>query len=290
MTRAAIGIDVGGTKIAGAVVDLASGAILDRARISTGADEGGAAVAARIGSLIAELQERATGPLVGVGLGLPELVSAEGRVRSAYNCDLSGVDWAEVAAGLPVWLDSDVRCGARAEMHFGAGRPYGSFSYVSIGTGISAAQVIGRHLHTGVNGFAIHFGSSDLLHFSPDGIEGRFNLEFAASGQGLTEALGPRATLAEVLSGSLGRERQRYATTAIRTMASYLGQMVNMLDPEAMIVGGGLGLAPGYIPLLRESMPEFIWAEDCRGLPVLPAALGADSGALGAAALWADQR
>ena len=76
------------------------------------------------------------------------------------------------------------------------------------------------------------------------------------------------------------------ATTAL---ASYLGQMINMIDPHGVVIGGGLGTAQPYFDRLRSKVPTYVWAEACRGLPVLASALGSAAGVIGAAALHADK-
>jgi glucokinase len=67
-------------------------------------------------------------------------------------------------------------------------------------------------------------------------------------------------------------------------LGALLGLLVNMLDPQAILLGGGLGLAPGlYRDRLAAAARAHVWADACRGLPILPAALGADAGLIGAA-------
>ncbi len=291
--RCALGVDVGGTKIAAALVDLATGKALASQTLTTAAQDGGLAVFGRVTKLVQDLRAKARGlglTPVGVGMGLPELVTRDGQVASGWNFDWQGIDLgAGLGLDVPLVLDSDVRCGALGEQRFGAGRNYATFSYVSIGTGISAVQCIDGRIHRGANGFAIHFGSSDLMPVGAQGTQA-FNLETFASGAGLSMVYAARTGIAGVtaremiegLAGSAGLELMDQSTTA---MASFLGQMVNMIDPEALIIGGGLGTSAPYLRLLQAKIPSYIWAETCREIPILASALGRRTGTVGAACL-----
>lgn len=294
MTRhCALGVDVGGTKIAAALVDLATGEALASQSVATAAHEGGLAVLGRVADLLRELQGKASDlglSPAGVGMGLPELVTDTGQVASDWNFDWRGIDLrAGLGLELPLVVDSDVRCGALGEQRFGAGRNYSTFSYVSIGTGISAVQCIGGRIHRGANGFAIHFGSADLVTVDDEGPR-VFNLEAFASGAGLSAVYAARTgitgvTAREMIEGQAGPEGLELMDQSTTSMASFLGQMINMIDPEALIIGGGLGASTLYLGQMRAKVPSYIWAESCRAIPILPSLLGSGAGMIGAACL-----
>lgn len=286
------GIDVGGTKIAFGLVDPNTGELLSRGEHASDAALGADAVLERIhdaGQTLARTADVAGSELTGIGVGIPELVTPDGEIASDWNFDLSKreVVGALVDCGA-VELDSDVRCGARAELRFGAGRIYQNFTYVSIGTGISAAQIIDGRILVGARGFAIHFGTSPLVHFDADGREGRFCLEENAAGLAIATrwAKGHEPLSAkDLLEGRGGNEGSEYVRQTQPAMASYLGQMINMLDPEAMIIGGGMGRAESYFEPLCAMLPEFIWAESAKNIPVLRDSFSGNGGIIGAAAI-----
>jgi glucokinase len=192
----------------------------------------------------------------------------------------------------PATIESDVRAAARAEARFGAGKGRRVFAYVTIGTGISYCLVIDGRPHAGANGFAIHFASS-ALHVPCDAC-GHVNapvLEEIASGPAISAAYARRtgrsvggavdvlaaATSGDVIASDL-------LTAAARQLGPLVALVANMLDPEAVVLGGGLGLAAGvYREELIASTRAHIWADSCRDLPILPAALGVDAGLIGAA-------
>lgn len=285
MSELAIGIDVGGTKIRGGIVDLGTGRVLHCDEVPTQATTD--AITADIRAQIARLRAQAPAA-IGIGIGLPELVTPDGRAASDWIMDWRAFDPASLTDHeIPTTLDSDVRCGARAELHFGAGRELRDFSYVSIGTGISAVHVFGGRIHYGAAGFAIHFGTSDLVSFTETGELRHFNLEANASGKGIAEQYAARGGAPLPTRTLFARpddaRAQAVLSDATLAMASYLGQMVNMLDPEALIIGGGLGLAPDYFARLSREIPPFIWAESRRSLPIVQVKVAENAGLIGAA-------
>ena len=192
-----IGVDVGGTKIASALVDLATGAILEREIEPTPVATGPAEVMARIAAAVARMRaspKLAGASPLGIGIGLPELVSNDGCVSSAWNLDWTGFDPERELAGLGrVKLESDVRAAALGEIRYGHGRQQPSMAYVTVGSGLSFAFCIDGRVHRGAAGFAIHFGSADLLPVcGACGAQTPFNLESFACGRGLADTYAAR--------------------------------------------------------------------------------------------------
>ena len=291
-----IGIDVGGTKIAGGLVDLSSGAIRSRRHQPTLPQRGGDAVLADVMAQASDLaaEARALGIAVaGIGVGLPQLVSPDGKVRSAHLFDWRELPAIEKLSGIaPARLDSDVRAAARAEARFGAGQSHRIFCYVTIGTGMSYCLVEDGKPFEGARGYAIHFAT--MPQWTRCGACGEVHapvLEEIAAGPGIAGAYAKRSGRAvadgeTVLAAAAGGDAEAAAviSDAATATGALIGQMINMLDPEAVVIGGGLGLAGGlYGDRLVGSIRRHVFAEDARRLPVLPAALGSDAGIIGAA-------
>ena len=296
--QAAIGIDIGGTKIAGGLVDLTVGTLVDQAELPTPHGQGADAILAVAADIAERMQRSAEAKGIasaGIGIGLPELVGLDGVPASSWIADWSQSDIARAFAGHgPVAVDSDVRVATLAELHYGHGKALPSFVFVSAGTGLSFASCVGGIVQRGANGFAIHFASSELVAF--DGVSGRradFVLESFASGLGMARVYkartGRTATARDIVEGRAGSEGAQLLDEATTALASYLGQMINMIDPHGVVIGGGLGTAQPYFDRLRSKVPTYVWAEACRGLPVLASALGSAAGVIGAAALHADK-
>lgn len=256
-----VGIDVGGSKIAAATVDVRTGAVLQELRVPTPVRSGGKAVLAECVRLAHELApDRASA----VGIGLCEFVDLAGRPTSSYTVDWVGLD-VEQEFGMMVRVESDVRAGALAEARFGAGRGCASFVYVTVGSGVSHCLVLEGQPLRGARGNAIVTGAPPV--------------EFSVGGLALAQRAGVE-TAEQVLADPARAELVDEAATELgRALAS----LVNALDPEALVIGGGLGLVAEYRERVVAAARAAIEHPVTRELRIVPAALGARSGVIGAA-------
>jgi glucokinase len=253
----AVGVDVGATKIAAARVDVTRGEIVATRRIATAAERGPDAVLADCRALAAELGDG----VAAAGIAVCELVDPSGRVCSAET-----IDWREVDLLASFhWVESDVRAAALAEARFGAGRDEPDFLYVSVGSGISHCLMTGGEPRLGVRGSAIGTGAPLVERWSSGLALARRTRHGSAE-----EALADPAA-ADVVEDAAQR------------LGLALAALVNALDPGAVIVGGGLGLHDGYRARVEAALRADVYDPRARGLPVLPAGLGADAPVIGAA-------
>ena len=297
MKTCAIGLDVGGTKIAGGVVAFPAGRILTKQIIPTRPERGGQAVLSDALELAKTLISEAGAmgrELFGIGIGVAELVDLEGNVTSSHTITWRGLPVQSTFAELaPAAVESDVRAPALAEAMFGTGRSFKLFIYVTVGTGISYSLVQDGQPYAGARGNALIMASSPLTTVCTEcGALLRPILDEFAAGPALAarynhasreQATGGEDVIAAVEAGdSVAVE---VVKTAGEALGVSVGWLVNVLDPEAVIVGGGLGLAGGlYWDSFVASTREHIWSDTNRDLPILPAALGVDAGLIGAAA------
>jgi glucokinase len=257
-----VGIDVGGSKIAAGSVVVATGEVLTERRVPTSPSRGGEAILETCVALAAEV---APSGAEAVGIGLCEFVDTTGTPTSAATVDWLGLD---VTAAFPagrVTIESDVRAAALAEAHFGAGAQFASFVYLVVGTGISHCLVLDGRPYAGARGNAIVVGAPPV--------------ERIASGRAL--ARHASVTLAEEALGD--DKHAAVVERAAAELGSALAALVNALDPDAVVVGGGLGLDTRYRGLVVASARAAIEHEATRDLPIVPAALAARSGIVGAA-------
>jgi glucokinase len=292
----AIGLDVGGTKIAAGVVTFPEGRVLLQRQIPTQATRGGDAVLGDMLELATALVTEAGAAnlqINAIGVGVCELVSVSGEIVSA-NC----LNWnsADVREGLatmaPAVIEADVRAAALAEAMFGAGRSHRIFVYVTVGTGISSCLVIDGRPFTGARGATGTVASSPLPHLAqPWDFGTAVTLEQIASGPALvarfSQLHGQAQSGQEVIAAA--RAGTASALSVVRSAGEALGAtiawLVNVLDPEAVVIGGGLGLSEGpYWEGLEVSARKHIWSDLHRDLPILRAATGTDAGVIGAAA------
>lgn len=303
----AVGVDIGGTKLLAGLVG-PDGAVLVRRRLRT-PPEGGAAVAAAVVEVVRELWEDAgTGPLP-VGVGAAGLVDLDGTVR--YSPNIPG--WedtplrAELAAalGVDVRVDNDANTAAWAESRAGAGRDAGdSLLMLTVGTGVGGGLVHEGELVRGRSGLAAEFGHVIVREGGPAcGCGNRGCLEAMASGQAIARvareglARGERSVLDSVADPS-GKDVTRaaedgdaFATAVLAECGFWLGvgiaSLVNALDPEVVVVGGG-AMQAGELLLgpARAACSARVLGAAHRKMPlVVPAALGDDAGMVGAALL-----
>jgi glucokinase len=230
-----------------------------------------------------------------IGLGVAELVGTDRRLYSAATIQWTGIAVDEILqaeTGLPVRLEADVRAAARAEAHFGAGAEFQSFIYVTVGTGISASLVNNRLPYVGARGLTGTFASNrvSIPQDSGELVTGP-PLETFAAGPALAARLattrcGFSGTSLDVIKlADRGDDLARdIVTSAGAAVGAAIGQLVNMLDPSAIVIGGGLGLIEGYYrKSLVNAMREHIWSFLHRDIPVISAKLGNDAGIIGAA-------
>ena len=293
----AIGIDVGGTKVAAGVVEFPEGRVVARRTISTNPARGGQAVLDDVMVLAAALAIEARPQGIDVsalGVGLCELVDAEGRIASG-----SLIHWQdlpvmqELGRIAPAVIEADVRAAAIAEALFGAGKPFRAFLYVTVGTGISASLVIEGRPFLGARGATGTMASSPLIAACDSCRAGpRPTLEEIASGPGLVArhaecASRTFSSAVDLLDAAEAGDAEARAVVerGSEALGATIGLLVNVLDPEAVVIGGGLGLREGlYRDGLVRAARAQIWLESARDLPILSAAPGRDAGVIGAAA------
>ena len=288
--RFALGIDVGGTKVAGGIVDLASGRIHARRQVPTDYERGGAAILADTVALARELKAEAgrLGLEVGtLGVGVAELVDQRGRVFSDHRIRWTGLDaGAAFGAVLPTVISSDVRAAALAEARLGAGRAARVFYFVTIGTGVAGVLVLDGVPYAGSRGAALVIANSMERHRCPAcGHEHGGMIEDIAAGPALAAAFGV-GTAEEVLRAA--RNGDVRALGAIDHATGALGRVLALLadslDPEIMVIGGGLGCAPGpYFDALKAQVRAGLWDGVPNPMTITQATMGPDAGLIGAA-------
>lgn len=308
-----LGIDLGGTKIL-AIVGTAGGLEMGESLVPTSAEGGPEAVVATMGRAARKAVRRA-------GLDLRDVtavgVGAAGGIDPAhgivdYSPNLPG--WHHVPLGellakellLPVFVSNDANMAALGEQRYGAGRGIRHLLFVTVSTGIGGAIVVNGRLYEGHHGYAGEIGH---ISMQPDGPYGKSRtagaLEAIASGTALAEEARRRLALREP---SLLRRRRRVTAEAvfealqqgdalarsvvdrgIRYLGAGLASMVNVVDPEMLIIGGGLSNQwAAYIEPAVDIMRDQAFADLGKRVRVTPAALGVKAGARGAIALAYD--
>lgn len=291
-----IGVDVGGTKIAAGLVRMRDGLVEDRVERPTRPDRGGAAVLADVSAIVADLSgiDGDAGVPGRIGVAVCELVDPHGRVTSDQTLDWVDRDIAgALPAGAAVVVASDVRAGALAESRLGAGVSLDPFLYVSVGTGVSHTLVQAGVPYAGRHGTALIAATGAIsaicprcaqpIDLVPEEIaSGRGMVaRYAASGHGgrleRAEDVVAAADAGDAIAAGIVEEGGAM-------LGVIVGGLVNVLDPEGVVIGGGLGLTRGrYRDRFLSSFTEHVWAPTSRDTTVVDATLGTDAVLVGAA-------
>jgi fructokinase len=294
-----IGVDLGGTKIEIAALE-ESGAIRLRRRVATPLGDYPAtieAVARLVEGAESELGERAT-----VGVAMPGAISAAtGRVKNANSTCLNGRPLREDLQrrlGRDVRLANDANCFALSEAVDGAARDAGVVFGVILGTGVGGGIVVDRRVVTGGNAIAGEWGHNPLPLPGNDDLPlpacycGRAGcIETYLSGPGLAadhaKATGEQLDASEVVA-SASKGDAACASTLERyeaRLARALAGVINVLDPDAIVLGGGLSNIPRLYAEVPRLWGAHVFSDEVR-TRLVPPLHGDSSGVRGAAWLW----
>lgn len=276
--RLAIGVDLGGTKIAFVLID-ESGVVRATHQIATGVADGPGAVIDRMAIGIRAIQTQADAPVAGIGIGSPGHINpSSGVVHAATNLvwvDVPLLDELRTRLGsdLPILLQKDTNAAVLGEMYFGVARGYQDVVLVAVGTGLGVGAVSAGQIVIGANYFATDVGH---LSLNPTGrlcACGLYGcIEMYLSGNGLlagikehraqypNSALAASDTPSTAAILTAARDGDPLANAVMAEAAQWLGIVFSycgvLLNPALIVVGGGLGLAAADL-LLVPAEQEF---------------------------------
>lgn len=316
-TGCVIGVDLGGTKLLAGAVDRELNVHHRAARPARALDHH--EVIERVVCAVGEVRdaiEGASGSVDAVGIGIPCLIDQrQGIAVMSTHLPLAGVPFRDLATeqiGLPVFVDNDANVAMLAEWRFGAARGARDAVMLTIGTGIGGALVLGGALQRGSQGAGAELGHMVVQADGPrcnGNCPNRGCLEALVSGGALAReaqriaAQRPRSALGEALAGGreisgplvteLAHDGDTAAIDAVAAIGRWLGvgiaNLVNMLNPEVVVIGGGV-IAAGELLLepAREVVMQRALSPSKETARIVPARFGAESGMLGAATLALD--
>jgi glucokinase len=311
----AIGVDVGGTRIAAGLVER-KGRILREVRALTPRDAGPFAIVDEIIDLIGQVTEGIRpGEIAGIGMGLPAQIDfLKQSVEFCTNLPLAGVDVRSLVMSRirhSVTIDNDGNCAGIGESRFGAAQGVRDFVMITLGTGVGGALFLSGEPYRGSRGLGAEIGHMVLdLDGPPCPCGGTGHLEsflgrpaIGARGRAIAREARGAAILAqahgnaeaitaeEVINAALAGDEA--AREILLDAGALLGEalvgIVNLLNPRLIVVGGGIGESCGF---LVERAAEVVDAQALAGrrdVRMVQAELGNDAGILGAAALAFDE-
>jgi glucokinase len=291
VTERAIGIDVGGTKIAAGVIDR-EGRIQRRVERRTPADSRDEFLEL-LDEIVDELRIEGVDA---IGFGLPSTIDQRtGRVVGSVHVPLNDFDFRDHAAerfSIPVALDNDGNAAAIAEWKIGAGRGTSHMIMLTLGTGVGGGLILDGKPYRGWVGSGAEIGHM-VLEYGGEPCSGTCtghgHFEQVSSGRAAdrkaVELLGPGTTGRELVGAA--REGNDEALEAVREigrkLGAALGSLVNIFNPEVIVIGGGFSQARD---LFLEPALETMKVEALRPgrdlVRVVPALLGPDAGLVGA--------
>lgn len=305
---AAIGVDIGGTWIKVGLVNR-EGHILFPARVPTGARGGREAIVSAtceaIDQVLRSARQEGLEP-IGLGIASAGVIDVhDGKVFAATEnlpgwtgFDLRG--FAEKRFRLPTLVENDAHAAVLAEMHFGSARQFNNFVAITIGTGVGGGVVVDRKLLRGQHGFAGSFGHSTLRQNGRPCTCGRAGcLEAYVSASALAREFRDRSSVRvdnDALTDAdialkvsrLADAKDIAAREAYSALAGYLAEgvasLLNVLDPEAVIISGGLVEGkPWFIAEVEKRVPQLLHFGALRKPRIQLAAAVNEAGVLGAA-------
>lgn len=319
--RYIIGVDVGGTKIATGLVN-SQAQVITRVVLPTPNDEEVTVVLDRIYQSIQQTLDKSPATpecIAGVGVVTPGPLDLRmGVIFQAPNIpafkNVPILESVQTRFGWPTLVDNDANAAGLAEALFGAGIGYHYVLYVTVSTGIGTGIIIDQEIYHGTHGSAAEGGHVTINYQGPVCACGqRGCIEAYASGTALTrrtlERLGgqPAASkIVDLVAGDLeqvtpvvvaqaAQAGDELALELIRETGEYLGiwlgGMINLLDPDIIIIGGGLSsIGDRLFTTIRETVPRHTLNPFVGDIHIVPAKLHNDVGILGAAALHLGKR
>lgn len=285
-----LGIDLGGSSVKAAVLSPEGRQILTR-RAAFDAD---APLEWRqcVRSLAAEIESLLGRPVCSIGLASPGLVSPSGRFIWHMPGRLRGLenlDWTDyLKRNYPVWVMNDAQAALAGEAWLGAARNGRNILFLTLGTGVGGAAMVDGRILRGAVGRAGHAGHICLNpNGAPDICRTPGSLELAIGNCAIQQRSGGEFKTTQAL---LDAARDGDPTAAsiwsesVRNLACGLVSLINVLDPETIVIGGGIARAGGDLfKPLQKFMNELEWIVPGHRVPIRPARLGEMAGACGAA-------
>ncbi len=298
MSRIAIGIDMGGTKIEAVAISLAAEwRILERIRIPSEAHRGYDALVHTLSDFISDFAS-AFPRVTSVGIGMPGSTDSEGRVKNSNTTCLNGQFFrqdVQKKVSCTLTFANDANCFALAEAILGAGQGKSMVFGIIMGTGVGGGLVLDGTVRDGPHSICGEWGHTSLWpnHDVPCYCGKNGCVEQFISGPGVEQhyavLTGRRESLQTILN--LAARGDAHATRCIDTLLDNYGRavsnLINVLDPDAIILGGGVSNVDHLYGRGYDKVLQYVFSSECH-TPILRNQLGDSAGVLGAALLTRD--
>ena len=287
-----LGIDLGGTKIEGILID-EQFQVIKRERVPTKREEGYEAILSRIVKLAKSIIEDVPDLESPIGICTPGTIESEtGLLKNSNTVCLIGKPIQkdmERELGIPVVMENDANCFALAEATIGAAKKYNVVFGVILGTGCGGGITMLRNIHRGANRIAGEWGHHCLV---PGGREcycgNRGCTEAYISGTALEkewlELSGERSRVTDIIDSGKYKNHPEWKENFLKNFGRGLANVIDILDPHAIVLGGGLSRIDFLYSEGKDSVYKETFSKIVR-TPILKNKLGDSAGVFGAAML-----
>lgn len=304
-----VGIDLGGTKISGAISD-SDGNVIYMKNIDTLAAEGSESVVQRIVGLVNHLTEHVNAKaqeVYGIGIASPGPLNVKkGTIIETPNLPFRNfplVAAVEKGTGIKTFIDNDANAAALGELWFGAGKGLKDLIYITVSTGVGGGIVVNGDLYRGKTGNAGELGHMTVEPSGPKCNCGNYGcLEVMSSGTAIARVARERlkdckdsllTSCEKVTSKEVfeyAAKGDRLAMEVVDYTINYLGigvaSLVNIFDPEMVIIGGGVSKAGSLLfDKVKKVVHERCFDVMASSVKIVPAGLGTNAGVIGALAI-----
>jgi glucokinase len=243
-------------------------------------------------TLVEGIQSLQTLDCQAIGVGTPGPADAQGRIaKLAINLphweNIPLADWLEKASGLPTILENDANCAAIGEAWLGAGRSFQDFILLTLGTGVGGAIFLKGELFVGLQGAGGELGLLTIDYRGPVCHSGnRGSLEQQVSAQAIQRETNKNGAELAQLAQKGVPEAIAYWEHYGRLLGVGISNLIYVLTPEAVIIGGGIGASAEYFfPTMQAEIAQRVLLPSRENLKIVVAELGNQAGMLGAARL-----
>ena len=272
-----IGVDIGGTKTAIAIIDDKNGKIYKKLLIPSKKYRDDKKNLNTIIKHVLDLSNK--NKIKNIGIGVPELINNKGIIKGNYNFNWHNKNLVNYfPKNFNIIVNSDVRCHLLAEKFFGVAKKYKNFAYINIGTGLSYAQFKDKKIYAGAKGYAIHFASSKISLY-----DWKKNKKISL----IPEDYYSGKQLIKILSINNNLKKKKILKNVAESMASLIGSLINTIDPDKIVLGGGVIINNSYFKkILIEHIRKFILADEVKKINIKTSKLTNNTGLLGAGLLF----
>ena len=273
-----LGVDIGGTKTAIAIVDTIKGSVESRIVIPSKKYRNDKKNLNIIINTSIELAK--ANKIKHIGIGVPELINNQGIIKGDYNFKWNNYNLKKFfPSNFFIKVESDVRCHLLAEQKFGKGKNINNFIYINIGSGLSYAQFKEKKIYSGSRGYAIHFASSLISLY-----DWKKNKKISLVPEDFYSG---KDILKIEKKFKDANKRKKILIHVSESIGSLIASLINSIDPQQIILGGGVIVNNIFLKNnIIKFTKKYILAKEAKKIKISVSKFKDSTGILGAGLLF----